>query len=162
MCHRQWSIFHFEKSGTSPKFGTFSRTVPDFKNITREQDPFLTIWSQTSKTPVAFSLMTSPVPIFLKLQLHEAIYRLRFYSNTLIHILSLSNSHNNVASVQKSRSDKSHRVIVALNYVCLLAKDTECVLVTIIINKLWSNKLILPMGALVSCTLLLIYSCKKE
>ena len=48
----------------------------------------------------------------LKLQLHDAIYRLRFYSNSLIHILSLSNSHNNVA--QKNRGDKSNRVIVAL------------------------------------------------
>ena len=52
---------------------------------------------------------------FLKLRLHDAIYRLRFYSNSLIHILSLSNSHNNVASVQKNRGDKSHRVIVALS-----------------------------------------------
>ena len=51
----------------------------------------------------------------VKLQLHYAIYRLRFYSNSLIHILSLSNSHNNVASVQKNRADKSHRVIVALD-----------------------------------------------
>ena len=50
----------------------------------------------------------------LKLQLHGAIYRLRFYSNSLIHILSLSNSHNNVASIQKNQGDKSHRVIVAL------------------------------------------------
>ena len=49
-----------------------------------------------------------------KVQLHDAIYRLRFYSNSLIHILSLSNSHNNVASIQKNRADKSHRVIVAL------------------------------------------------
>ena len=49
-----------------------------------------------------------------KLQLHDAIYRLRFYSNSLIHILSLSNSHNNVVSIQKNRGDKSHRVIVAL------------------------------------------------
>ena len=48
-----------------------------------------------------------------KLQLHDAIYRLRFYSNSLTHILSLSNSHNNVASIQKNRGDKSHRVIVA-------------------------------------------------
>ena len=52
----------------------------------------------------------------VKLQLHDAIYRLRFYSNSLIHILSLSNSHNNVASIQKNRGDKSHRVIVALGY----------------------------------------------
>ena len=50
----------------------------------------------------------------LKLQLQDAIYRLRFYSNSLIHILSLSNLHNNVASIQKNRDDKSHRVIVAL------------------------------------------------
>ena len=50
----------------------------------------------------------------IKLQLHDAIYRLRFYSNSLIHILSLSNSHNNLASVQKNRADKSYRVIVAL------------------------------------------------
>ena len=50
----------------------------------------------------------------LKPQLHDAIYRLRFYSNSLIHILSLSNSYNNVASIQKNRGDKSQRVIVAL------------------------------------------------
>ena len=52
-------------------------------------------------------------PDSLKLQLHDAIYRPRFYSKSLIHILSLSNSHNNVASIQKNRGDKSHRVIVA-------------------------------------------------
>ena len=51
---------------------------------------------------------------YLKLQLHNAIYRLQFYSNSLIHILSLSNSHNNAASIQKNRDDKSHSVIVAL------------------------------------------------
>ena len=50
----------------------------------------------------------------VKLQLHDAIYRLRFYSNSLIHILSLSNSHNNIASIQKNWGDKSHRVIGAL------------------------------------------------
>ena len=50
----------------------------------------------------------------LKLQLHDAIYRLRFYWNSLIHIVSLSNLHNNVASIQKNRGDKSHRVIAAL------------------------------------------------
>ena len=50
----------------------------------------------------------------LKLQLHGAILRLRLSSNSLIHVLSLSNSHNNVASIQKNRGDKSYRVIVAL------------------------------------------------
>ena len=54
--------------------------------------------------------------LHLKLQLHDAIYRLRFYSKTLIHILSLSNSHNNVASIQKNRGDKSHRIIVAQHF----------------------------------------------
>ena len=51
----------------------------------------------------------------VKLQLHDAINRLLFYSNSLTHILSLSNSHNDVASIQKNRGDKSHRVIVALS-----------------------------------------------
>ena len=58
-----------------------------------------------------------------KLQLHNAIYRLRFCSNSLIYILSLSNSHNNVASIQKNRGDKLHRVIVTLDIatsVCLI------------------------------------------
>ena len=36
------------------------------------------------------------------------------YSNSLIYILSLSNSYNNVASIQRNRADKPHRVIVAL------------------------------------------------
>ena len=55
----------------------------------------------------------------LKLQLHDAIYRLRFYSNSLTHILSLLNSHNDVASIQKNWGDKSHRVIVALGAVTI-------------------------------------------
>ena len=50
----------------------------------------------------------------LNLRLHDVIYRVRFYSNSLIHTSLLSNSHNNVASIQKNRGDKSHRVIVAL------------------------------------------------
>ena len=32
----------------------------------------------------------------------------------MIYILWLSNSHNNAASIQKNRADKSHHVIVAL------------------------------------------------
>ena len=50
----------------------------------------------------------------VKLQLHDGIYRLRFYSNSLICILSLSNSHNNAASIQKNQGDKSHCVILVL------------------------------------------------
>ena len=59
-------------------------------------------------------LCSSLGTLIIKLQLHSAIYRLRFYSNSLIHILSLSNSHNDVTSIQKNRGDKSHSVIVAL------------------------------------------------
>ena len=47
-----------------------------------------------------------------KLRLHDTLYRLRFYSNSLIHILSLSNLHSNVASMQKTQDDTSHPVIV--------------------------------------------------
>ena len=74
------------------------------------------------------SLWTQSIHVWvrLELQLHDAIYRLRFYSNSLIHILSLSNSHNNIASSQKNRSDKSHRVNVALLTVTTLkVKDTS-------------------------------------
>ena len=62
---------------------------------------------------VAMKGFHSMMQICLKLQLHDAIYRLRSYSNSLIHILSLSNSYNNVASIQKNWGDKSHHVIVA-------------------------------------------------
>ena len=57
-----------------------------------------------------------PNTVQVKQQLHDAIFRLRFYSNSSIYILSLSNSHNNVASIQNNRGDKSQRVIVALGY----------------------------------------------
>ena len=39
---------------------------------------------------------------------------LRFCSNSLIKILSLSNSHNNIASIQKNRAVRLHPVIVAI------------------------------------------------
>ena len=60
-------------------------------------------------------------PPSLELWLRDAIYRLRFCSNSLIHILSLSNLHNNVASIQKNRGDKSHRVIIKLEVVVFLS-----------------------------------------
>ena len=50
----------------------------------------------------------------VKLQLHDAIYRVRFYSFSLIHVLSLSNLHNNVASTHKNRGDKSYHRFVSL------------------------------------------------
>ena len=51
------------------------------------------------------------VPDLLKLQLHDAIHRLQFYLNSLIHILLLSNAHNNVVSIKKNQEDKSLLVI---------------------------------------------------
>ena len=51
----------------------------------------------------------------LTLRLHDAIYRLGFYSNMLINIVSLSNLHNNVVSLQKSRGDKSQRAPLDLD-----------------------------------------------
>ena len=50
---------------------------------------------------VRFKTFSDRTKCYLKLQLHDAIYRLRSYSNSLIHVLSLSNSHNNVASLQR-------------------------------------------------------------
>ena len=46
-----------------------------------------------------------------------------FYLNSLIHTLSVSNSHDNVASIQKNRGDKSNRVIVALHDATSLARS---------------------------------------
>ena len=60
------------------------------------------------------------------------------------------------------KNDRSNPNFLFKNYACLLAKDTECVPVTIIINNCNSNKLILPVRALVSCSLMLTYSCKKD
>ena len=64
----------------------------------------------------------------LKLQLNDAICRIRFYSNSLIHMLSLSNSHNNVASsIQKNRADKSHPVkATSQGYFSLKATVIRC------------------------------------
>ena len=90
------------------------------------------------------SLDTQPIflqLVFFKLQSHDAIYRLRFYSNSLIHILSLSNLHNNVASIQKNRGDKSHRVIVALLIQFTLAKER-----VFCISQLTERQTLLPVG----------------
>ena len=67
----------------------------------------------------AFSALS--LLLCLKLQLHDAIYGLRFYWNSLIHLWSLSNLHNNIASIQKNRGDKSHRVIITLTSLAILS-----------------------------------------
>ena len=52
-------------------------------------------------------LLTDAYSMFhVKLQLHDAIYRLRFYSNLSIHISSLPNSHSDVASAPENRRKK--------------------------------------------------------
>ena len=67
------------------------------------------------KEEIPYMIVSSPFNKTI-VKLHDAINRLRFYPNALIHILSLLNSHNNVASIQKNRDNKSHCVIVALSY----------------------------------------------
>ena len=59
----------------------------------------------------------------VKLQLHDAIYWLQFYSNSLTHILSLSALHNNVTLIKKNQGNKSHRVIVALRRISSLRRN---------------------------------------
>ena len=54
----------------------------------------------TAHYPIPMNKATGVSGLRLKLQLHDAIYRLRFYSKSLIHILLLTNLHNNVASIQ--------------------------------------------------------------
>ena len=75
-----------------------------------------TLLTQTSYRCKLDTVSGASLYLNIKLQLYDAIYRLRFYSNSLIHILSLSNSYNNVASIQKNRGDKSHHVFVALHF----------------------------------------------
>ena len=96
--------------------------------------PFISIWLKIKTNLIKLVLNTfisikGPIilqncpilspsePDQLSLQLNDAIHGLQFYSNSLIHILSLSNLHNSVASIQKNRGDKSHRVIVALGFI---------------------------------------------
>ena len=122
-----WLLILAEASGKSPNsidsnlLGRANRphSTQDLPKRTGIETLPITISSLTL-IPLKYCTIHDCAPIcvnqrFLKLQLHDAIYRLRFYSNSLIHTLSLSNSDNNVASIQKNRGDKSHRAIVALH-----------------------------------------------
>ena len=103
------------------KFSQIERGINNFSAVSRGDQKFNRVFHPVSTAPPPpphelkndNSLKQNVTETSLKLQLHDAIYRLRFYSNLLTHILSLSSSHNNVASKQKNRGDKSHRVIVA-------------------------------------------------
>ena len=90
--------------------------------------PVLRTLSKINQSDDSLSKYTNKVARteFLKLQLHDAVYRLRFYLNSLIHVLSLSNSHNNVASIQKNRGDKLHDVIAALIFFSTTKLSTIC------------------------------------
>ena len=89
--------------------------LADCDELASPSPPSLQIYGCHLKTTYSVELKLSDFSsLSVKLQLHDAIYRLRFCSHWLIHILSLSNSHNNVASIQKNPGDKSHRVIEAL------------------------------------------------
>ena len=59
----------------------------------------------------------------------------------MIHILSLSNSHNKVASLQKNRGNKSHRVIVALDHCKPIARKKPGIIILHVgTNDLKSNE----------------------
>ena len=66
MCHRAGVDFTLSTIQNRPRiWHLFPGSSPDFFNITQEQDPFLTIWSQTSEMPFAFlKKMTGPILIF--------------------------------------------------------------------------------------------------
>ena len=105
--------FYFE--GPALSDSDFYENLHVFKTLSFAQQIFLISQSDTVRT---LSVIKDLPVVVLKsfqvqLQLHDAIYRLRFYLNSLMHILSFSNSYNNVASLQKNQGDKSHRVIVA-------------------------------------------------
>ena len=85
---------------------------------------------------------------------------LKYYSRSGSFFLTIWSQTAKMAVVFL-KNDKSNPNFLFKKYVCLLAKGTECVPVTIIINKLYSNKLMLPVQALVSCSLMLTYSCEK-
>ena len=53
-------------------------------------------------------------------------------------------------------------IFFSKNISVFLAKHPECVPVTITVYKLYSNKLMLPVGTLVSCNLMITYSRKKN
>ena len=52
------------------------------------------------------------------------------------------------------QSDRSNPNFLFKKYAYILVKDTECVPVIIIISKFYSNKLMLPVKAFVSCSLM--------
>ena len=66
---------------------------------------------RVGKSPVHIELkgLADKDTIFLtncfKLLLQDAIYRLRFYSSSLVYNLSVSNSNNSVAPIQKNQGD---------------------------------------------------------
>ena len=72
----------------------------------------------STREDMQYPWIFSPV----KQQLHDAIYQLWFYWSSLIHILSLSNSYNNVASIQKNQGDKLHHIIVAFGGIPSVSK----------------------------------------
>ena len=71
---------------------------------------------------------------------------LKHYSRTVSFFDNLVSNVNNASCFPKN--NKSNPNFLLKKYACLLAKDTECVPVTIIINKLYRNKPILPVGLL--------------
>ena len=68
---------------------------------------FLMKYFSPVRSAKVFLILCDEQYFIVKLRLQDVIYRLRLHSDSLIHILSLSNSLSNVASIQRNRGDKS-------------------------------------------------------
>ena len=74
---------------------------------------YANVWVKTR----LYSFTVKIIGIKIRLQLHYAIYRLRFYSELLIRVYMLSISYNDISWIQKNRPDKSHCLEPALERV---------------------------------------------
>ena len=70
-------------------------------------------------------------------------------------------SQSSKMAVAFLKNDRSNPNFLKRSVLCVCVKR-HSVPVTITISKLYSNKLMLPVGALASCSLMLTYSRKKE
>ena len=135
-----FSLSKIQNRSQSLKF--YSRTGPTFEvllqsrilfwSFTPEQNPFLKFYSRA-----------------------ESFFEVLLQSRILFWQSGLKRQCSNVKNPSCfPQSDRSSPNFLIKKYTYLLLKDTECVPVIIIISKLYSNKLMLPVKAFVSCSLM--------
>ena len=84
------------------------------------------------------------------------LYFLKFYSRTGPFFDNLVSNVKNPSCFPQN--DGSNPNFLVKNYAYLSVEDTGCVPVMIIFSKVYSNKLMLPVEALVSCSLTFLFS----